>query len=301
MTAPELRGVLTPVVTPFDAGLRPDLRLLEQHCRWLLEQGSGLAVFGTNSEGNSLSVPEKSDILDHLVGAGIPAARMMPGTGACALPDAVELSRKAARLGCGGVLLLPPFYYKGVEDEGIFRFVAELIERVGDARLRVYLYHIPPVAQVGFSLPLIERLVARYPGQVVGIKDSSGDFGYTKQIMEMLPGWGVFCGNEINLREAMSLGAAGCISATCNINAGQIAKLAEGWQDEGAEVLQGQVNAVRATVSKFPMIAALKAVAGRFHGAPEWDQPRPPLLPLTEGQKADLFGQLDGLDYSMRR
>src|SRR5204862_3626878 len=151
------RGVLAPVVTPFTADLRPDPARLVRHCRWLLDQDVGLAVFGTNSEANSLSVAEKIALLDALVDAGIPPERMMPGTGCCAFPDSVELTRAALRLGCAGVLMLPPFYYKGVPDEGLFRSYAEIIERIGDRKLRIYLYHIPPVSQVPISLPLIER------------------------------------------------------------------------------------------------------------------------------------------------
>ena len=143
-----LRGVLSPVVTPFTSDLRPDAARLARHCRWLLASDVGLAVFGTNSEGNSLTVAEKLALLDALVEAGIPAARMMPGTGTCALPDTVELTRRAVAHGCGGVLMLPPFYYKDVSDDGLFASYAEVIERVGDARLRVYLYHIPQVSRV---------------------------------------------------------------------------------------------------------------------------------------------------------
>src|SRR5690349_13592187 len=154
-----IRGVLSPVVTPFDRQLRPDGERLANHCRWLLEQGVGLAVFGTNSEANSMSVAEKIALLDTLVAAGVPPTRMMPGTGHCAFPDTIALTRHAVQLGCAGVLMLPPFYYKGVSDEGLFRSYAEVIERVGDSRLRIYLYHIPPVAQVPISLSLIELLL----------------------------------------------------------------------------------------------------------------------------------------------
>lgn len=300
MSVPPFAGVLTPVVTPFNADLTPDGALLADHCAWLVENGSGLAVFGTNSEGNSLSLAEKRALLDGLVERGIDPARMMPGNGACALPDVVELTRHAVGLGCGGVLTLPPFYYKGVSDEGLFRFFAELIEAVGDDRLRVYLYHIPPVAQVGFSLDLIARLIAAFPGIVAGIKDSSGDFAHTRSLLERFPGWGVFCGNEMDLAEAMSLGAKGCISATCNINAGPIAALAQNWDQPDAAERQERINAVRKTVAGFPMIPALKAVAGRFYGRETFAVPRPPLTALGEDEKSRLFAALDALDYGMR-
>src|SRR5215216_4852118 len=198
-----IRGVLSPVVTPFDRELRPDGERLANHCRWLLEQGVGLAVFGTNSEANSMSVAEKITLLDMLIAAGIPPARMMPGTGTSAFPDTVELTRYAVQLGCAGVLMLPPFYYKEVPDEGLFRSYAEVIERVGDSRLRIFLYHIPPVAQVPISLPLIERLMKAYPGTIAGIKDSSGDWNNTRAMLEQFqsPEFDVFAGSEGYLLE----------------------------------------------------------------------------------------------------
>ena len=139
-------GVLSPVVTPFKADLSPDPERFVRQCRWLLSQDVGLAVFGTNSEANSLSTDEKVELLDRLVAGGIDPARLMPGTGCCALTDSVRLTAHAMKLGAGGVLMLPPFYYKGVSDDGLFKSFAEVIERVGDRRLRLYVYHIPPVS-----------------------------------------------------------------------------------------------------------------------------------------------------------
>src|SRR5712691_8117747 len=182
---PRLTGVLAPVLTPFRPDLSPDPARFTRHCRWLLSQGcAGLAVFGTTSEANSLSVEEREALLDELLGAGIDPAKLMPGTGCCALTDTVRLTRSAVRAGCTAVLVLPPFYYKGVSDEGIFRSFAAMIERVGDPRLRVYLYHIPQVAQVGFSVKLVERLLAAYPGTIAGMKDSSGDWTNTKAMLD---------------------------------------------------------------------------------------------------------------------
>ena len=219
MKSPELlSGVFSPVITPFDENLNPDQEKLSGHCRWLIENDVGLAVFGTNSEANSMSTEEKIDLLERLVDDGIPPTRMMPGTGCCALPDSVALTRKAVDLGCGGVLMLPPFYSKGVIDDGLYRSFAEIIERVGDPRLQIYLYHIPPIAQVGISLPLIERLLKDYPGTVVGIKDSSGDWDNTRTILHQFKGesFNVFPGSETFLLRGLRDGAAGCISATAN-------------------------------------------------------------------------------------
>src|SRR5690349_1348043 len=253
--AERIQGVLSPVVTPFDRELRPDAARLAAHCRWLVEHDVGLAIFGTNSEANSLSTSEKLKLMDAVVHAGLPPARMMPGTGCCALPDTVELTRRAVHHGCSGVLMLPPFYYKGVSDDGLFASYAEVIERVGDARLRIYLYHIPPVSQVPISLALIERLLARYPGTIAGIKDSSGDWSNTRAMLERFQprGFDVFAGSETFLLATLRAGGAGCISATANVNPAAIARLAREWRAGDADARQLALDAVRTTFQKFPM------------------------------------------------
>ena len=164
MTAASFGGVLAPVLTPFNANLEPDANALLAHCNWLLDEGvDGLAVFGTTSEANSLSAGERIALLEHLLDNGVPADKLMPGTGMCALSDTVALTRHAVEHGCRGVLMLPPFYYKAVDDDGLFASYAATIERVADTRLRIYLYHIPPVANVGLSLALIGLIAAHLP------------------------------------------------------------------------------------------------------------------------------------------
>lgn len=293
--------MLSPVVTPFDSALRPDGVRFVRHCRWLLDQGVGLAVFGTNSEANSMSVAEKIALLDTLLDAGLPPGRMMPGTGCCALTDSVELTRHALRRGCAGVLMLPPFYYKGVTDDGLFRSYAEIIERVGAHDLRIYLYHIPPVSQVGISLALIERLLRIYPGTIAGIKDSSGDWGNTQAMLERFrpQGFDVFAGSETFLLATLRGGGAGCITATGNVNPRPIAELARRWQDADADAQQAALNAVRAALQKFPMIAALKAALAHHAADPQWATLRPPLVELDAGQRAALLRSLEDLGFSM--
>jgi 4-hydroxy-tetrahydrodipicolinate synthase len=289
------------VVTPFDRELRPDGERLARHCSWLLEQGVGLAVFGTNSEANSMSVAEKIALLDQLVTAGIPPARMMPGTGTSAFPDTVELTRHAVQLGCAGVLMLPPFYYKGVSDEGLFRSYAEVIERVGDNRLRIYLYHIPPVAQVPISLALIERLLKAYPGTIAGVKDSSGDWANTSAMLDQFQphGFDVFAGSEAFLLRTLRGGGMGCITAAANVNPGPIAQLARSWQQPDADDQQAALNAVRAVFQQFPMIPALKAAIAHYSDDPAWATVRPPLVELDEPQRAELARALRAIDFSM--
>ena len=294
MPAPDrLSGVLCPVLTPFDDSLNPDPERLVALCRWLLSEGVGLAPFGTTSEGNSLSVAEKTDLLDRLVAAGIDPGRLMPGTGCCSLTDTVALTRHAVGLGCAGVLMLPPFYYKGVSDADLYASFAEVIERVGSSALRVYLYHIPPVAQVGLSVALVERLVRAYPDTVVGIKDSSRDWGNTQALLER--GWDdfrVFVGSESLLLANMEHGGAGCISATANIHPAAIHALFANWRDPGAPEAQAQLDALRRVVEDYPMIPALKAVIAAHTGKAGWEAVRPPLVALDDERKRALLATL---------
>jgi 4-hydroxy-tetrahydrodipicolinate synthase len=301
MNPSSIRGALAPVVCPFASDLRPDAARLIRHCRWLLENDTGLAVFGTNSEGNSLSVPEKIALLDALVDAGIPAHRMMPATGCCALPDTVELTRHAMRHGCAGVLMLPPFYYKGVSDDGLFASYSEVIERVGDARLRIYLYHIPQVSQVPLGLALIERLLARYPGTIAGVKDSSGDFDNTRAMLERFQprGFDVFSGSESFLLATLRAGGAGCISAIANVNPAPIARLVREWQASDADAQQAALDRVRAVYQSLPMLPALKATIAQFSRDDAWTAVRPPLVALAPSQRTQLRDALHALGFAM--
>jgi len=179
-----LRGVLAPVVTPFKVDFSPDRERFIRHCQWLLSQNCGLAPFGTTSEANSMSTHERISLLDALVAARIDPSRMMPGTGCCSIVETVALTAHAVKHSCAGVLMLPPFYYKDVNEEGLYRYFSEVVQRVGDARLRIYLYHIPPVAIVGITPKLVERLLNAYPNAIAGMKDSSGDWNNTKTFLD---------------------------------------------------------------------------------------------------------------------
>ena len=301
MTRDRIRGVLSPVVTPFKSDLSPDADRFVRHCRWLLSQDVGLAAFGTNSEANSLSADERIELLDRLVEAGLDPGRMMPGTGCCALTDTVRLTAHAMKVGCAGVLMLPPFYYKGVSDEGLFRSFAEVIERVGDRRLRVYLYHIPPVAQVPITLPLIERLLKAYPDTVAGIKDSGGDWTNTKAVLDAFgeSGFDVFPGSETFLLAAMQEGGAGCISATANVNPGPIARLHATWKSADAPAQQKRLDAIRSIMQTYVMIPALKVAIAHWAHDPAWSAVRPPLVSLNPAQSADLVAQLQNAGFDM--
>lgn len=196
--------------------------------------------------------------------------------------------------------MLPPFYYKGVSDEGLFRSYSEIIERVGDERLKIYLYHIPPVSQISISIALIERLVARYPETVVGIKDSSGDWNNTSAVHDAgLDDFRVFAGSESFLLQNMREGGAGCISATANINPAAIHELYRSWDSDQAEQKQAELIAVRECVQQFAVIPALKAVVAHFGDDPGWLRVRPPLVELDTPRRNDLSGRLEALGFSM--
>jgi len=297
-------GVIAPVLTPFGEDGGPDPERFVAHCQWLMQEGcTGLAPFGTTSEGNSLGVDERMELLEELADSDIEATTLMPGTGACALADAIVLTRHAVDVGCGGVLMLPPFYYKAPNEEGLFRFFAEVIEGVGDDRLKVYLYHIPPVAQVGFSLALIGRLIKAFPDTVVGLKDSSGDWSNTAAILEAYPQFEVFPGSEIFLLDGLRKGAAGCISATCNVSAAAIRNVYDSWRSAEADALQAGITALRKAIQAYPMIPALKAIIAHYRQDPVWARLRPPFteLPAADATKAiEMLAQAHGfrLDFA---
>lgn len=297
----KIRGVLSPVITPFTEDLRPHRVRYLRHCRWLVAQGVGLAVFGTNSEANSLAVSEKRELLDFLLDAGLPASRMMPGTGSCSLTDAVELTRHALARGCESVLMLPPFYYKGVADDGLFAYFSEVIQQVASPTLKIYLYHIPPVSQVPINHRLIERLLKAYPGNIAGVKDSSGDWNHTRALLKDFQphGFDVFAGSETFLLQTMQHGGAGCISATANVNPAAILDLFLNWEAPDAGARQAELDQVRAEFSKFSMIPALKSAIAVFQKEPAWARVRPPLVPLSGDQARTLEGALRRMHFEL--
>jgi 4-hydroxy-tetrahydrodipicolinate synthase len=300
MTSQPFNGVLVPVLTPFTPGGEPDAGRFVAFCRWLLDQGAGgLSIFGTTSEANSMAAAERMALLDRLIEAGIPAQKLMPGTGACSMTEAAGLVCHAVGHGCGGVLMLPPFYYKGVSDDGIFAFISAVIDKVASPALRIYLYHIPPVAQVGYSLDLVGRFIAAYPRTVVGLKDSSGDWSNTATLLERFPGFAVFPGSEVFLLDALRKGGAGCITASGNVNVPGIRKLYDNWRGPQADTLQAEVTTLRKALQAYPMVPALKRMVAHFHNDPDWAAVRPPLVPLDQAQSSALIADLAKLGFTL--
>ena len=301
--APRYGGVFAPVITPIKADLSPDLDKLASHSRWLLANGcDGLAILGTNSEANSFSVQERLEIMEGLVERRIPAERLMPGTGCCAIPDTVVLTRKAVELGAMGVLMLPPFYYKDIPDDGLFAAYSETIERVGDTRLKVFLYHFPATSGVPLPLGLIERLVARYPETVVGMKDSTGDHEAMVRVAKALPGFAVMSGADQAILPALQGGCAGSITAGANFACALAADIYANWKTDPAVAADAQqkLAAIRTVLGSYqPLLAVVKAIKALQSGDKSWMAVRPPLLPLTDFQADDVVRKLEEIGFRL--
>lgn len=302
MTKHQIPAVFSPVLTPINTALAPDVAKLLKQCQWLDANGVGQAIFGTNSEANSLSAQQKISTLERLITGGLNPAHMMPGTGACSIDETVMLTKAAVQAGCAGVLMLSPFYYKDVSDEGLYTFYAKVIEKVADARLKIYVYNIPPVTKITLSVALLERLVKDFPQQIVGIKDSSGDWDYTLAVIQALAGSGfqVYAGSETFLMRTLRAGGMGCISATANVNPRAISDLAANWQAADADDQQAKLDIVRKVFAKYPMIPAMKAAVAHFAKEPSWAQVLPPLTSLAAEQQAALLADLEQLQFVMQ-
>jgi 4-hydroxy-tetrahydrodipicolinate synthase len=292
-TKPNLSGVFAAALTRQNADGSPDLDGMARHCRWLLANGcDGLAILGTTGEANSFSVAERIAIMESLVEAGIPASVMMPGTGCCAIPDTVTLTKRAVELGAAGVLALPPFYYKGVSDDGLVAAFSDVIERVGDDRLRLYVYHFPQMAGVPIPLGVIEELLKRYPNTVAGMKDSSGDFDNMAGAAKAFPGFEVFSGADDHFLPLLKAGGVGCITACCNIASALLGKLYATWREPGAQALHEQATAVRKVCASYPLVPVLKETMARHTGDDGWRAMRAPVMALSDADAQESADKL---------
>lgn len=287
------KGVMTPVLTPLEEGGAIAHDAYAAHCRRMLEQGMHYVTpFGTTGEALSFSAGERMEALERLVDAGVPAARMMPGTGFCAITETAEVTRHAVGLGCAGVMTLPPFFYTQATEDGLFAYFDELIDRVGSPDLRICLYHIPQNAGVGFSPALAARLNRAFPGTVVAIKDSGGDWANTRALLDQAPGLAVFPGSEAFLAKGLAAGAAGCISATCNVNAPMIRAVYDmGAGSEGSDP-EREMQRIRAAIQAAGLIPAMKWMLARALGEPRMGRLRAPLLPIGDARGEALLAEL---------
>lgn len=299
-----ITGVYCASATPLKADLSPDLGAFVAHAQALIADGcDGIALLGTTGEANSFSLAERRLILEAAV-TGVGPERLLPGTGVNALPETIELTRHALSLGVTRVVMLPPNYYKGVTDEGLFRAYAQVIEAVGDNRLKVVLYHIPQVSGVPISHDLIERLVTAFPETVVGIKDSAGKIENMAAMIARFPGFAVLAGADPLLLPLMGLGGAGCITATSNLVADSLATVFRNHADPSkaaeVEAAHARINAFRDLSNSYVQIPAIKAMVAFRHGEALWTRTRPPLVGLSPSELDDLKQRLGVIGASVK-
>ena len=297
-------GVYAAVLTPFTAALEPDLERYVRHCKWLLANGcDGLAPLGTTGEANSLSVAQRLALVEAAAAGGVPMQKCIIGAGSCALSDAVTITKAVVQAGAGGALLLPPFYYKNPSEDGLFAFFSEVIDRVGDARLKLYLYHFPQLSTVPITIPLVARLKRAYGDTIAGLKDSSGDWNVSQSFLKEFPGFGVFSGSEEFLLPNLRAGGVGCISASTNVTAPLARPVYLAWRGAEADGLQRGLTEVRLIFQSYPLQAALKEVMARVSGDESWRLLLPPNQALAPAQRAELarrLGQLPQMQGVLR-
>ena len=293
MNKHKITGVYSAAATPLNADGSPDLGLFTEHCQRLLSEGChGVALLGTTGEANSFSSSERKAILEAALKAGIPADKLLPGTGVVAIQETVDLTRHALSLGVTKVVMLPPFYYKGVSDDGLFTAYSQILEKISDSKLQVILYHIPQVSGVPLSVPLIGRLIEAFPDTVVGIKESAGDFNNMQTIIAAYPGFSVLAGADPLLLPLLKAGGAGCITATSNLVADSLRTVYDKVHDEsGAEAVetaQARINAYRTLSNSYVQIPTIKAMVGLKTGNPAWKRTRAPLMPISDADYTSL-------------
>ena len=294
MTFEPMRGVIAPILTPFNDDLSIATDLYVDLAKRLFDQGcAGLAPFGTTGEALSVGIDERISAIAALVDGGIEPSRLIPGTGLSNIADSARLSQACLDLGCPAVMTLPPFYFKAVSEDGLYRYFSELIRAIG-SDARVFLYHIPPIAIVGIPPSLTARLRAAFPEQIVGIKDSSGDWENTRALFE-IDGLIVYPGSELPLIDALQLGGPGCITATANVNATAIARVVELFDQgdiDAAQQAHEAVRQTRLTIQEYAPIPAQKRLLAMRTGDARWANVRPPLSAMSESDGKNLAASL---------
>ena len=279
--------LFVPAITPFKPDLTIDRERFIANSTLLLEDGAdGLAPFGTTSEANSMSVAERIDMLEALIDSGIAANRLIPGTGCAALTDSIALTRHAVERGCLGALMLPPFYYKGVPEQGLVDSYSAIIDGVADSRLHIYLYHIPQMTGVPITLGLIEALMKKHPGIFVGLKDSSGNWDNTHAIIKAFPELETYSASEALVPQNVAAGGAGCISASANVNSRNIKALMAALGTEQEAGIAAGVTEVRKIFEGLPLIPAIKAATAARHKDEAYAVVRPPFVRLSHEHDA---------------
>ena len=295
-----IHGVHCAAATPLSPEGTPDHRLFAAHCRALLEEGChGIALLGTTGEANSFGLRQRKALLEAAIDGGVPAETLLPGTAAPSIGDTIELTLHAVTAGAKGVVMLPPYYYKDVGDEGLFRYYARVIEGVADSRLRIVLYHIPQMTQVPLSHDLIGRLLEAFPGTVCGIKDSSGDLDNMTALCARFPELGVLAGADPLMLPVLKAGGAGCITAASNLRADALRTVWDGWNDpaqaDAVEAAQNRIDAWRTLSARHGLLPTVKTMLARKRGEEAWLRPMPPLVELSAEQRDDIWAGMEAL------
>ena len=296
-----IHGVFCASATPVLADGTPDHAAFASHCQALLEEGcDGIALLGTTGEANSFSIAQRQALLEQVIASGLDPQRLLPGTSQTNVPDTVTLVRHAVDAGVKAVVVLPPFYYKGVSDEGLFRFYAEVFEAVGSNALRVVLYHIPPVAQIGLSLELVGRLREAFPEIIVGIKDSSGKLESMQAYTQTFENFSVLSGADPFMMPLLQAGGAGCITSTSNLIGAHLRVVFDHWHDPAAAeqvaTAQARIEAWRNLSNTYVQLPTVKAMLARRRQHPGWTRVRPPLLPLDQTQMDTVWAEMAKLE-----
>lgn len=291
-----MTGVMTPILTPFNDDQTIAYDLYVEHAKWLLDEGIHyISPFGTTGEALSVTVEERIAAVDALIDGGIDPLVLMPGSGLCNLADTVKLTGHALERGCRAVMTLPPFFYTNASDDGLFTYFSRFVEAVDSPSLKVCMYHIPPMAGIGFTPALAQRLAAQYPEVFIAYKDSSGDFDNTRAVIQAAPSVAVFPGSEHFLKQGIENGGMGCISATCNVNPAGIRRVydvAVGAETDDLEKINGDMVTFRKTIEKFGPIPAMKGMLAEKRRDARWRNVRPPILPASDGSTKKLLEEL---------
>lgn len=295
-----IQGVNCAAATPVTADGSPNFELFSNHCKSLLSEGChGVAMLGTTGEANSFGLSDRQSLLDYILSDGVPAEALLPGTSAPSTSDTLTLTKHAVKNQVKGVVLLPPYYYKNVSDEGLYRFYSRIVEGVGAETLKVVFYHIPQVTQIPLSHDLIERLMTAYPGTFVAIKDSSGDLKNMNSMVERFPDLAVLSGADPLMLPLLKIGGAGCITATSNLRANDLRMVWDFWNDplraNDVEAAQARINDWRSLTNRFVQLPTVKTMLARSRGDVGWLNLMPPLVELTEAERADIWTEMDRL------
>ncbi len=287
-----LRGVIAAIATPIDEAGEPDVARATTLAKFLLANGcDGLNVLGTTGEATSFSLEQRKRVMTAYRDAGVPTDRLMVGTGAAATADAVALTRHAAELGFAGALVLPPFYYKGVPDDGLAAYVGTIVQATAAKPIPIYLYHYPALSGLPWHAGLIRRLLAAHGARIVGLKDSSGDMAYAREVAGISPEFKVFPSTEAALLEARSGVFAGCISATANLNSDLCARA---WRSGDGTALDAAVT-IRKLFDGRALVPGIKALLAHIHRDPALARVKPPLAEFPAADRAAVTAGYDGV------